>query len=554
MEGTDMRRSNFFSINNSVIFTNDQHKVLSMNQAAHHFFGFEGNWEGKSIDEILSHPQLVERIKKMEHCIDLELKIFDRDCLINCTPINQDGVILGTITVIQDLSALKSYHTLQHQLNAIIESIDDGIYVVDGFGITKYVNAAYESITGLNRKDLIGRHMRVLMNEGFFDQSVSLLVLEQKKQISIMQKINGTKDVIVTGTPIFNDSGDINIIVTSVKDITQLNELRKKLNIAKNFSELQQNRYDFKINGSDQFLVFKSPQIQAIYNQVKQIAPFPTSILLTGPSGVGKEVFANLIHNESPRSHKPFIKVNCGAIPEQLLESELFGYERGAFTGANKEGKIGLLEMAEGGTVMFDEIGEMPLSLQVKLLRVLQEKQVTRIGGFKPQNLDIRILSATNKDLREEIRKGNFRNDLFYRLQVVELAIPSLSERKADIDVLIDHFFAHFSKEFHVNKKLSLEAKQLLIAYDWPGNIRELKNLIENMIVSVPSERIEAHHLPFHIYNQNKEKQILSLKQRVLQFEKQLIKEVLNRTPSLRKAAQELGVDHTTLVKKIKRW
>jgi transcriptional regulator with PAS, ATPase and Fis domain len=299
--------------------------------------------------------------------------------------------------------------------------------------------------------------------------------------------------------------------------------------------------------------IFKSRKMQEIYDLVQRIAPYPTSILLTGPSGSGKEVIANLIHQFSDRKDRPFIKVDCGAIPEPLLESELFGYEKGAFTGANREGKMGLLEMANGGTILLDEIGELPFSLQVKLLRVLQEKQIRRIGGNRLQKLDIRILSATNQDLKKRMQEGKFREDLYYRLQVIEIAVPPLAERREDIEVLIDHFFHLFCRKFRIEKQLSSDTIEVLKNYDWPGNVRELKNLMENLIVSVPFTVIEPSHLPPHLHRPCQDPG-QSLKERVLEYEKRLVREAIEKHGSIRMAAQELGIDHSTLLKKMKRW
>ncbi|OMP66517.1 Fis family transcriptional regulator [Domibacillus epiphyticus] len=440
-------------------------------------------------------------------------------------------------------------------MEKIIEFSADGLYVVNHEGLTLFANAAYEDITGFKREELIGNHMGDLIQKGYFDQSVSLLVLEAKKRISILQQIGQQKkDVIATGNPVFDESGNISMIVTSVRDITQLKELTKELTKAKSFLHLNQNRYTFSTDGSDEQVIFQSMLMKEIIHKIRQIAPFPTSVLLSGPSGSGKEVIANLIHQLSDRKEQPFIKVNCGAIPEQLLESELFGYEKGAFTGANHDGKIGLLELADKGTVLLDEIGELPLALQVKLLRVLQEKQIQRIGGTTTKQLDIRIISATNKNLKEQVLSGLFREDLYYRLQVVELSIPPLNERPEDIEILIDHYFSYFCKLYNIEKHVSHETKRILQNYHWPGNVRELKNLVEGMLVSVPSLTIEPVDLPPHFNIQHSQESSPTLKQRVEQFEKRIVHDALHKKNTIRKAADYLGIDHSTLVKKMKRW
>ncbi|OLN21569.1 Fis family transcriptional regulator [Domibacillus antri] len=440
-------------------------------------------------------------------------------------------------------------------MEKIIEFSADGLYVASHEGRTLFVNAAYENITGFKRAELVGFHMSELMDRGYFDQSVTLLVLEAKKRISILQQIGQQKkDVIATGNPVFDEAGNISMVVTSVRDITHLNELTKELTKAKNFSQLSQNRYTFSTDGSDEKVIFQSMRMKEIIHKIRQIAPFPTSVLLSGPSGAGKEVIANLVHQLSDRKEEPFIKVNCGAIPEQLLESELFGYDKGAFTGARQEGKIGLLELADKGTVLLDEIGELPLALQVKLLRVLQEKKIQRVGGTSAKQLDIRIISATNQNLKELVRKGTFREDLYYRLQVVELSIPPLSERPEDIEILLDHFFAYFSKLYNIEKHVSAETKHILQNYHWPGNVRELRNLVEGMLVSVPSLTIEPVDLPPHFTSQPHTKSLSSLKERVEQYEKRIIQDALHKHDSIRKTAAFLGVDHSTLVKKMKKW
>lgn len=441
------------------------------------------------------------------------------------------------------------------EIHSILDFVSDGIYIADHLGITKYVNRAYEEISGSKSSELIGNHMQDLTDAGYFDQSVSLLVLKEKKKISLMQKLGEQKkDVIVTGNPVLDESGKIKYVVTSVRDITNLNKLRNELERAEKFSELQHHRYIFNLDDPNKpSILYNSEIMHDIVQKVEQIAKFPTSILISGPSGVGKEEIANLIHYVSDRKDKPIIKVNCGAIPESLLESELFGYEAGAFTGSKKEGKIGLLELANGGTFMLDEVGEMPLALQVKLLRVLQEKRVTRIGGTESIALDVRFISATNQDLKNKVQDGSFRADLYYRLKVVELEIPPLKERREDIEHLIDHFFYSLQKKYRIEKKLLPSTRTVLNSYDWPGNVRELKNVIENVLVSVADYFIKPEHLP-NVFIQQNISEPSSLKEQVNAFEQSIIEKAIHKHGSIRKAADALQVHHSTLVKKRKKW
>lgn len=542
-------------IHNGVIIVNGVGKIVYMNKSAKGLLHLE-NQEviGEDIRHFVPETKLPDVIAKGLSTIGEEIMLFDKQCIVNRTPIYENGKRNGAISILQDITEVQQYQNLLKQLEAIVESTTDGIYVVDHQGITLYVNKAYEEITGFHRDDLLGKHMKLLMEEGYIDQSVSLLVLEKKEKISIMQSIQGKKDVIVTGNPVFDEKGEIKLIVTSVRDITLLNEMKKELIRAKSFSKMNHHRYSYQLGHVDEEIVFKSKRMREIYEQVQQVAPYPTSILLTGPSGAGKEVVANLIHHTSNRKKQPFIKVNCGAIPETLLESELFGYVEGAFTGARKQGKIGLLELADKGTLLLDEIGEMPLSLQVKLLRVLQDKQLYRIGSSEPIQLDVRVISATNKNLKELIQLGKFREDLYYRLNVVEMHIPPLAERREDIELLIDYFFQYYSTQYHITKEISKEAKEILLSYEWPGNVRELKNMVENLIISVPSTVIELDNLPVHISDTNVPGRDLSLKERVERFEKRIVLDAIKRSPSLRQAAKDLGVNHSTLVKKLQRW
>jgi PAS domain S-box-containing protein len=446
---------------------------------------------------------------------------------------------------------------LRTKLAEIIEWFPDGVYVVDGSGNTLLVNSAYEKLSGTNRSELIGRNMAELVESGFISQSVSLLVLKTKRPMSLMQNLRNGKEVIVTGNPVFNEKGDIELVVTSVRDITQLNRTTAELEKARGLSELNHHRYRVS-HSQDTPVVARSQAMKEILERVKQVALYPTSVLLSGPSGVGKEVIANCIHQMSDRNQQPFIKVNCAAIPDALLESELFGYEPGAFTGARKDGKIGLLELADGGTILLDEIGDMPMPVQAKLLRVLQDLRVLRVGGVQPRPIDVRIISATNQDLRRLVREGRFRADLYYRLQVVEIRIPPLSERPEDAEALMEHYFHHFCVTYRVDKRMRPETMDLLRRYTWPGNVRELKNLMESLIVSVPSLVIEPHHLPLHVQMHVQSGRGISstppLKQQVEHFERQIVMEALSRYGTYRAAAKALGIDHSTLVKKVQRW
>jgi PAS domain S-box-containing protein len=326
--------------------------------------------------------------------IGRKVTIGDSTIIANRTPIKFNGKIAGVLSIFQDsfeyekiITELEGYKRINKELDAIIDSSYDGLYVTDGKANTLRVNKAYERISGLKSKDLVDHNMHELVEKGFFNQSVTLEVLKTRKSVTIMQDILGGKKVMVTGNPIFNENGtEIILVLTNVRDITELDSLRKQLEDSRQISErylseLKELRLHTLKNHT---FVVKSEKMENIVHTAVKLSEVDTSILITGETGVGKGLLAKIIHNNSHRSERPFLKINCGAIPETLLESELFGYNRGAFTGARTDGKPGLFEVADGGTIFLDEISEMPLHLQVKLLDVLEDRQVTRLGSTKP--------------------------------------------------------------------------------------------------------------------------------------------------------------------------
>lgn len=300
------------------------------------------------------------------------------------------------------------------------------------------------------------------------------------------------------------------------------------------------------------YAVMKSNLICEVFERAERIAKFPTTVLIEGESGVGKEIVANWIHHKSPRMNMPFIKINCASLPETLLESELFGYERGAFTGAKREGNPGLFELADKGTLLLDEVSELNHSMQAKLLRVLQDREVRRVGGSWSRIIDVRIIASTNRGLRDSVQKGLFREDLFYRLHVAHVQVPSLRERREDIMPLLDYFLNQMCMDFSISRTLSREAKEQLLNYDFPGNVRELRNLLEGLCVSIPSELITWDDLPSHV------KESLpvdaSLTAQTEHFERTVIMQILKEEPSIRRAAARLQISHSTLLRKINKY
>nr|WP_207715468.1 sigma 54-interacting transcriptional regulator [Clostridium beijerinckii] len=445
------------------------------------------------------------------------------------------------------------------ELDSIIECSYDGIYITDGEANTIKINNAYESITGLKRAEVLGRNMKDLEKEGVISQSATLLVLKNRKTTTIQQEFKTGVKVLVSSNPIFDKNGKIIMVVTNVRDVTQLYELKEQLQKNKEItlkyvSEIEEMRTQL-LNTSE--IVAEDHKTIEIIQLANRIAKVDTTILMLGETGAGKDQIAKHIHKVSKRSKKQFIKVNCGAVPASLIESEFFGYEKGAFTGANKEGKIGLFEMASGGTIFLDEVGELPMDMQVKLLRVLQEMEVVRIGGTKPIKIDVRVLAATNRDLEDMIKKKQFREDLYYRLNVIPLYIPPLRERKHDILPLINFFLTQLNKKYNFNKIFASDALNCMYEYNWPGNVRELKNIVERAVIMSEDDKIKRSDLPKNIIGSNGMivtlntfEEGINLKETLDAIEKKLIKKAYDKYGNVRAAAKSLGIDASTFVRK----
>jgi PAS domain S-box-containing protein len=482
------------------------------------------------------------------------------------TPIMCNDKLVGVMGVFQEMEAyaklsrdLFEVREYAEEIKAIIESSYDGIYVTDGDANTIWVNSAYEKITGIQASQVMGRNMRDLVKEGFYSESVSLKVLEKNGNITIRQSLKSGKEILVTGNPIYDEMGGIKMIVTNVRDMTDLVELNRRLEtslgLTSAYKEKLQELQRSATRGSD--LIMVSESMLRIYDLVERVSKTDATVLLYGETGVGKDRIAEEIHDQSNRSESGiFVKINCGAIPETLLESELFGYEKGAFTGASKEGKTGLFEVANGGTLFLDEVESMSLVLQSKLLRVLQNFEITRVGGTIPKKVDVRLICASNQDLKILIEKKEFRADLYYRLNVVPIYIPPLRERRDDIPYLINLFVNQFNQKHGTDRMLSREALSMLLQYSWPGNVREVSNVIERLIVVTPDNVIFPHHLPLELCDGARYESInsgLTLKEHLEKVELSLIQSALRRHGSARKASPYLGIDSSTITRKLKK-
>ena len=372
-----------------------------------------------------------------------------------------------------------------------------GITITDGGGTMLRVSPGQTRITGMARTLWEGRNVYDLVAEGTMINSGTIKVLETGRPGTVHQSLSNGKNFFVQGYPIYNGEGVMRYIVSYLIDVSEINALKEELHKVKSENIEIALKLDSLRSAifQENSLVYASKKIQALINTVDLVADSDTTVLITGASGVGKEMIARTLHEKSPRRDKPFMKISCEAIPATLLESELFGYESGSFTGADKKGKSGLFEEGHEGTIFLDEIGEIPPSLQVKLLQVLQEHAVRRIGGTKKIPVDIRVIAATNADLRALIKERKFREDLFYRLNVIPIHVPGLNERKEDIPLLARHFLDMFNKKYSRSKALSLNAVSYLTGLKYEGNIRQLRNLIERAILLSPEDTITVEDI-----------------------------------------------------------
>ena len=443
----------------------------------------------------------------------------------------------------------------------VCQNLYDGIHITDGEGRVLFINSAYTRTTGIRPEQVLGR--RVSEIEGtLYKGAVTEQVLKTRQRVNSVATIAAlNKEVLVTGTPVFGPDGEIKLVVTNTRDFPELKRLEQQLHTLTREQRKAEQELAFlrRQQAGGRPLVYRSEAMESVMTLVRTVAQTDVTVLITGESGTGKELIANELYQNSARRDKPFIKVNCAAIPAELLESELFGYEEGAFTGARRSGKAGMFELADTGVILLDEIGDMPLPLQTKLLRVLQQRELMRVGASRPVKLDLRVIASTNRDLREEVRQGRFREDLYYRLNVVPIDLKPLRERPADIPPLADEFCRSFSKKYGRDMRVSPEGVQLLMEYPWPGNIRELENLIERIVVTNASARAitRAHVQAALSSNGSFNPGPLprgTLKQQVSAYEREIVRHAVEREGSIRRAAKALGVDHSTLVKKFKQY
>jgi PAS domain S-box-containing protein len=553
------------SIIEGIIIVDKDARVQYINKNAQKLLNLPSDIIGKKVDEVVKNTRLhivvqtgipeIDQVQHTENAVIITSRIPIKD---------ENGKIIGAVAVFRDITSIRklaeeitNLKEIEAQLKAIIDSTNDAISVADENGIVRLVNKAYTKITGYSPEDVIGKPATVDIAEG---ESIHMLIAKLRQPIyNARLKVGpAKKEVIVNATPLFV-KGKFKGSVAVVHDVSEILKLTNELEEVKRLIRHMRAQYTFDD------IIGDSKLIQIAKEQAKKVAQTPATVLLRGESGTGKELFAHAIHNASPRRNKPFVSVNCAAIPESILESELFGYEEGSFTGALHGGKKGLVEEADGGTLFLDEVGKLPLSLQPKLLRFIETKEYVPVGGRNVKKVDVRIIAATNMELEKMVRNGDFLPDLYFRLNVFPIYLPSLKDRKEDIPKLAIHIVKKLNQQYgRMVEGISPAVIKYIVSRDWPGNVRELENFLGRVMINMgPEERyIELKHLPedSSLKVEKKDEEFTdigekSLKDLVEEYEKRIILTALKQTGGDKvQAAKMLDISIRTLYYKMERY
>ncbi len=547
---------------------NTSGQIILTNSIARESFGaYPGIDMEKALPELW--PNIMRKLNEAKQSVEFSVQRTKANYLVRVSPILLHTEYVGAVCVFVESEGLEEmamqmgfFKEIIGELEAVINSSSEGLWICDGEANVLRLNPAAERIHNIRADEVIGRNMIDLVNEGFVDKSSTLEVIKSGGAVNILQQRHGRR-LVITGTPVHDTEGKLIRVVSSVRDITEIETLQRELEEQEALKDQLRNHM-LELQYMDlesRRVIAKSPCMLKALRQAIKVSLVDSSVLLLGESGVGKGLLADLIHKNSRRTEKPLIKINCGAIPESLIESELFGYEKGAFTGAQGGGKPGYLELANGGTLFLDEIAELPLSSQVKLLRFLEDGRVTRLGGTKSRTVDVRILVATHRDLEEMIGQGNFRLDLYYRLKVVPIHVPSVRERKDCILPLIQHYIEYFGTKNGISKRLTRAASDALLSYPYPGNVRELMNICERLVVMSETEIIDLKDLPNDIVPRNNEVTTestewtkgMTLQQAINRLERKMLAQSRDLYSNQRCMAAALGVNQSTIARKLEK-
>ncbi len=445
---------------------------------------------------------------------------------------------------------------------SVLDTISDGVFISDAAGTTLYVNRMYAELSGMSETELRGKNVRELVDEGVFDRALNPEVVRTGKPATYMQKLKDGKNVVISGVPVFDEKGRVCLVVTYVRDETRLAQLNEQTGEQRRQIKEINDKLAFvaKSQGRDLEPAFTSHAMQEVAAELQRYAVTDATVLIMGETGVGKDVFARMTHRWSRRKDKILLKVDCGGISETLTESEIFGYAPGAFTGASSKGKPGYFEIADGSTIFLDEIGELPLSMQTRLLRVLQDNEIVRVGSSQPRKVDVRIIAATNRNLEECVEAGTFRRDLFYRLNVGTVRIPPLRERPEDVRVLAEYFLRQFTAKYRKKMTFMDITLDMMARYSWPGNARELQNMVHSLVITRQGPMLSPRDLPSAISGLRDEQgepldavlmRARPLKNIMADMEREFLRRAIEVHGSIRKVAEMFQVNRSTIFRKL---
>ncbi|MGG1659936.1 sigma 54-interacting transcriptional regulator [Brevibacillus sp. NRS-1366] len=555
------------------MITTDSHfEITFMNETAEQILGLPKSvLQYRNYKTLLTIEKDLEEVLSGKQLLSVESSINFKRTSGNFSPLYENGKIIGIVHIFshrerlgEAVNELEFVRNISDDLQAIYSSENEQIVVVNHAGkIVRIAGTFLQEFWQVNLPEqLIEADVYQLEKSGVFYPNIADLCMTQKKKLSMIQESKSGRMVWSVATPVFHGDKLEKVVILS-RDITGIHVLRSDLELPPAKSKENEHEMDELLTKqvNHKKLVYRSQIMKSLVEDIKHIAKVDSTVLLMGESGVGKEVFAQAVHEFSLRKDEPFIRVNCGALPESLIESELFGYEKGAFTGADQKGKPGMFEMANKGSIFLDEITELPYNMQVKLLRVLQEKEIMRVGGTRTIPVDVRVIVATNQDMKELVKDQRFREDLYYRLYVIPIEIPPLRKRVPDIIPLAIHFLKQFNRLYGLEKNVSREALHMLEGYSWPGNVRELQNVIERLVVKTREDSIGTQDVlpnlfkeePLSRENKTVVLDIMPLKEAVEEVENQLIALALKKYGTAARVAKILGVSPATVSRRMQR-
>jgi len=560
------------SIPEGIIATDTQGNIVFINDAADRIMNLTFRQQvGSHISAISSYLS-----ELLAACLEQKKPMRFRDFQCNgkrmeveISPILKKKTSVGAIYSLKENfvfktgAGLSTSQMLQLQLDAVFQFSELGTWILDGKGTVLKLNPAAEKLIDIKEADIKGKNIELLAQKGIIDQALTPHILKAKRPVTkLLHVLKTDRYVMSTGMPVMDQDGNILLVVVQELDITTLKNLQGQLDELRVLAEKYKDELsDLNLLGiKTQGIISESKEMKQVLNVVLKLARFDVSnILIQGESGTGKGLIAQFIHKSGKRKDKPFIQVNCAALPETLLEAELFGFEKGSFTGAGTKGKIGLFEMAQHGTILLDEIGELPISLQSKLLKCLDDHEIMHIGGLKPIQIDCTIIAATNRDLETRVVEKKFREDLYHRLNAFSIQLPPLRQRPEDIVALTNFYLDKYNQKYNMRKRLSLKAVHTLQQYEFPGNVRELKNILKQGVVMHDEEVLDEILSPSRLsqieypWPSIKDDARLDLTELTNNFEKSILDHALAQCKSTRKAAAYLNTSQSKIVRLLKK-